>query len=441
MNDAESESKNTRRKFLSGTAAALAATTLAPREADAQVNPAATAKPDGAPPPKVEIRYSMSPPPPKTGPHTGTLDPFIQKLKAGPNFPLSYLNAEFTDLAAWKRKCRDEMFALMHYRPEKCDPRAEVISRVDRGDYIQEEIQFNTTPVFRVPATVLIPKNVKLPAPGIIALHAHGGFYLWGRETLLENDSAHESIVGLQKYYGERAIAADLARRGYVVITIDMFFWGERRMVLDDDPPEWKTRPATITPEQVTKFNQRSSAGEQLMGRTLFTAGTTWAGLMFWDDIRTLDYLASRPEVDPARIGCVGHSVGGLRAAHLPALDDRIKASVACGWMCSFPAQIEKHVRSTIGFTKLIPGLYNRLDYPDLASVAAPTALMVISGVQDALFEPKGMQAAHDKIAAVYKKAGAAEKFKSVVEDRPHEFNRERQNDAWAWFDRWLAKP
>jgi len=437
MNEAEPNSKSTRRTFLASTAA-LAATSLTPREAEAQAKPEPATKPEVAPQPKVEIRYSMSPPPPKTGPHTGTLDAVIQKLKAGPDFPLSFLRPEFTELAAWKRQARGRMFELMHYAPEKCDPQAEVLSRVDRGEYIQEEIQFNTTPVFRVPATVLIPKNAKLPAPGIVALHAHGGFYLWGRETLLENEPAHESIVGLQKYYGERAIAADLARRGYVVIVIDIFFWGERRMVLEDDPAEWKTRPHTITPEQVTKFNQRSSASEQLMGRTLFTAGTTWAGIMCWDDIRTIDYFVSRPEVDPTRIGCVGHSLGGLRAAHLAALDERIKASVACGWMCSFPAQLEKHVRSTIGLTKLIPGLYRELDYPDLAGIAAPTALMVISGVQDALFEPRGMQAAHDKIAAVYKKAGAAEKFKSVVEDRPHEFNRERQNEAWAWFDRWL---
>lgn len=439
MSDAEPEPKNTRRKFLAGTAAALATTTLAPHESAAQAKPEPAATPTAAPKPAVEIRYVMSPPPPKTGPHTGTLDPFIQKLKAGPGFPLSFLNAEFTDVAAWKAKARGRMFDLMHYRPEKCDPAAEVVSRVDRGDYIQEEIRFNTTPIFRVPATMLIPKKAKLPAPGIVALHAHGGFYLWGRETLLENVPNHESIVGLQKFYGERAIAVELARRGYVVITIDIFYWGERRMVLEDDPQVWKDRPHSITPDEVTAFNRRSSASEQLMGRTLFTAGTTWAGIMYWDDIRTLDYFASRPEVDPARIGCVGHSLGGLRAAHLAALDDRIKASVACGWMCSFPAQLAKHVRSTVGPTKLIPGLYRELDYPDLASIAAPTPLMVISGVRDELFEPRGMQSAHDKITAVYKKAGAAERFKSIVEDRPHEFNRDRQADAWAWFDKWLA--
>ncbi|MDP4409684.1 alpha/beta hydrolase family protein, partial [Escherichia coli] len=76
---------------------------------------------------------------------------------------------------------------------------------------------------------------------------------------------------------------------------------------------EWKERPAGISSESVVKFNQRSNASEQLMGRTLLSAGVTWSGILAWDDVRTLDYLVTRPEVDPQRIGCVGHSVGGLR--------------------------------------------------------------------------------------------------------------------------------
>lgn len=125
---------------------------------------------------KPEIRYSMSPPPPKTGPHTGTLDVFIQKLKPQGEVPLSFLKDAHHDLAEWKAKARAKMLELLHYAPEKCDQQAEVISRKDCGDYIREEIRFNTTPVFRVPATVLIPKAAKKPAPAVVLLHSHGGF-------------------------------------------------------------------------------------------------------------------------------------------------------------------------------------------------------------------------------------------------------------------------
>ncbi len=171
---------------------------------------------------------------------------------------------------------------------------------------------------------------------------------------------------------------------------------------------------------------------------TITAAGFTWPGFIFWDDLRSLDYLASRPEVDPNRLGCVGLSVGGLRSCHLAALDDRIKAAVVVGWMCSFPRQIQNHIRHTIGHTKLVPGLYQHLDYPDVASLAMPAALLVINGLQDTLFEPQGVTDAFDKLVACYRKAGASEKLRTRLYDTPHEFNTEMQQEAWSWLKRWL---
>ena len=258
---------NTRRQFITTVAGAAAV----------------SSKASGADEPKPEIRYSMNPKPPKIGPHTGTLDVFVQNLKPRGERPLSFLKDEHADLATWKSKARAKMLELFHYTPEKCDPQAEVISRKDCGDYIREEIRFNTTPVFRVPGTVLIPKGLTKPAPAVVLLHSHGGYYLWGRERELEGDDVHPTLIEMRESYGKKAIGTEMVRRGYVVISIDMFFWGERRMVLEDDPPEWKERPAGISSESVVKFNQRSNASEQLMGRTLLSAGVTWSGILGWD--------------------------------------------------------------------------------------------------------------------------------------------------------------
>ena len=151
---------------------------------------------------------------------------------------------------------------------------------------------------------------------------------------------------------------------------------------------------------------------------------------MYWDDIRTVDYLLTRPEVDPKRIGCVGLSMGGLRACHLAALDERVKAAVVVGWMASFPAQLQNHIRNTIGHTKLVPGLYRYLDYPDVASLALPSALLVINGSKDTLFELDGVKPCFDKLAACYQKAGVPEKVRTRLYDTPHEFNAEMQTEA-----------
>ena len=202
--------------------------------------------------------------------------------------------------------------------------------------------------------------------------------------------------------------------------------------------PDWRERPNDIRAERISAFNQRGGQSEQLVGRTIFSAGFTWAGVIFWDDIRSVDYLLTRPEVDKRRIGCVGLSVGGLRSCHLAALDDRIKAAVVVGWMASFPTQLQRHVKNTIGHTKLVPGLYRYMDYPDVASLAIPSALLVINGSRDGLFNLDGVHASFEKLTACYKKAGVADRFRARLYDTPHEFNTEMQAEAWEWLRRWI---
>ena len=379
--------------------------------------------------------------PGRTESDVGSLWPFIQGQAVAGEFPLSWLRPEFKSLPRWKRKARGKLLELLHYSPANCDPRPQVVERIDAGDYVREKVYFNTTPDIRVPAFVLVPKQAKLPAPGIVALHDHGGFYFWGKEKIVETEGEHAVLTDFKKsYYAGKSIASELARQGYVVAVIDMFYWGERRMLLDDDPADWRERPRDIKPERIAEFNRRAGQSEQLVGRTIYSAGFTWPGVMFWDDIRTVDYLLTRPEVDPKRIGCVGLSVGGLRSCHLAALDDRIKAAVVVGWMASFPRQLRRHIRNTIGHTKLVPGLYRYLDYPDIASLAMPRALLVINGSQDGLFDLEGVRACFDKLNAGYKKAGAPEKCRTRLYDTPHEFNAQMQAEAWEWLRRWLSR-
>ncbi|MFO0892053.1 MAG: alpha/beta hydrolase family protein [Isosphaeraceae bacterium] len=376
---------------------------------------------------------------PQTGSDIGSLYPFVERQAVRGEFPLSFLREEFRDLADWKRRARGRLLELLHYTPPKTDPRPEVLGRHDRGEYVEEHVVFSTTPDLRVPASVLIPKRREAKAPAIVALHDHGGFYLWGREKIVERPDEHPTLREFKRgAYAGRSIASELARRGYVVIAIDMFYWGERRMILDDDPEDWRTRPRSMPDQRVAAFNQRAGQAEQLVGRTIYSAGFTWSGVMFWDDIRTVDYLATRPEVDPDRIGCVGLSVGGLRSCHLAALDDRIKAAVVVGWMTSFPTQLKSRIRHTIGHTKLVPGLMREMDYPDVASLAMPAALLVINGSKDTLFEPAGVQASFAKLGRCYAKAGVPEKLRTRLYETPHEFNAEMQAEAWEWLGRWI---
>ncbi|MGE5645545.1 MAG: dienelactone hydrolase family protein [Acidobacteriota bacterium] len=382
---------------------------------------------------------AAAPEPARTGSDIGSLYPFVQKQADRSTLELSFLRPEFRELKPWQAKLRPLLFDHMFYTPARVAPEPRVIRRTERDGYVEEYLTFQTTPDLRVPAFVLIPKNAKLPAPGVVALHDHGGFYLWGKEKLLEQPGEHPELTRFRREaYGGKSIAAELAARGYVVIVIDMFYWGERRMVLDDDAADFRERPSDMARERIAAFNRRSGENEQLVARSLLTAGVSWPGVMLWDDIRTVDYLASRPEVDPKRIGCVGLSVGGYRSFHLAALDERIKCAVDVCWMTSYATQIQSRIRNTVGLTFHIPGIYRYADMPDFAALIAPRAVMVIGGSRDGLFTPEGVAAAHEKIRKCYAKAGVAERQNCRMYDTPHEFNPEMQAEAWKWLGRWV---
>jgi dienelactone hydrolase len=374
----------------------------------------------------------------QTESHIGNLYPFVQQQADRSRLELSFLRPEFRDLRTWQTRARAKVLEHLFYTPPPVSPKPEVIRREDRGDYVQEYLSFQTTPDLRVPAYVLIPKKAKLPAPGLVVLHCHGGAYVWGKDKVVEAEGEHPSLTEFkQQLYEGKSIATELVRRGYVVITIDMFYWGERRMLLEEDPPSYRD-PRRMTRDEIVAFNRRSQQGEQLVARSLFTAGITWPGVMLWDDIRTLDYLASRPEVDPRRLGCVGLSVGGYRSFVLSALDPRIKVAVAVGWMSSFASHIRRHVISSIGLTFHIAGLYRYLDFPDLAALIAPRSVLVINGSRDALFPPEGVRAAFDKIEQCFRKAGLPERQRCRLYDAPHQFNVPMQAEAWEWLQRWI---
>ena len=365
--------------------------------------------------------------------HIGNLYPFVQKQADRSPLELSFLQSRFQDLKSWQNAARARVLDCLCYSPLPVAPAPEVIRRTDRGDYIEEYLTFQTTPDLRVPAYVLIPKKASLPAPAVVVLHCHGGAYVWGKEKVVAVDNEHPVLSAFkQQLYQGTSIANELVRRGYVVITIDMFYWGERRMLLDDDPPSYRERER-LTPEEVGAFNRRSSQNEQLVARSLMTAGITWPGVVLWDDLRTLDYLATRPEVDRRRLGCVGLSVGGYRSFLLAALDQRIKAAVDVGWMTSYASNIRRHVVNTVGFTFHISGLYRYLDLPDLAALIAPRSVFVINGSKDTLFPPDGVEKAFRKIEACFRKARAPEHQQCRLFDGPHEFNREMQAEAWEW--------
>jgi dienelactone hydrolase len=375
---------------------------------------------------------------PDTSSHIGSLYSFVQSQADRSTFELSFLHSKFRNLEGWQKTARARVLQHLFHAPAAVTPAPDVLRRENRGAYVEEYLTFQTSPDLRVPASLLIPNGAKKPCPAVLLLHDHGGFYVWGKEKVVEQENEHPVLREFkQQLYEGKSIATELVRRGYVVLTIDMFYWGERRMMLDEDPPSFRD-PKIMTKQEIDAFNRRSQQSESLVARSLLAAGITWPGVMLWDDLRSIDYLAARPEVDPRRLACVGLSVGGYRSFVLAALDPRIKAAIDVGWMSSFGTHIRRHVVNSIGLTFHIVGLYRYLDLPDLAALIAPRSLFVINGSSDQLFPPEGVRTAFEKIAKCFGKAGVSERQRCRLYDAPHEFNVRMQSDAWEWLERVL---
>ncbi len=357
---------------------------------------------------------------------------------AGGRFPGAYDAAASPSIEAFAERTRATVLGAYGYFPAAVDPAPEIVDRHEGPDFIREKVLFSTTPYFRVPAYVHIPHGLTEPAPAVVDLHSHGGMFLFGKEKVIDFGRNHPAMTRYHAgNYASRPTTTALVRRGYVVITIDAFMFGERRVMLDANLAEGWER-SRYSEEDVTRLNRICQARESTLAKTLTALGLSWPGIVAWDDIRTVDYLVTRPEVDPSRIACVGVSFGGWRSLFLGALDPRIRAACVVGFMSTIGSMLRRHV-DTHSWVHFVPNLHRVLDLPDVATAIAPRALLVQQCRRDGLFPLEGMEAAVAQIGEAYAAAGLSERFSGRFYDVPHEFNVQMQDEAFAWIDAHLG--
>lgn len=380
----------------------------------------------------------------------GSLEPFLQGIRTHAPLDLS--------LARWRKANPDgtfeewrkiaKAFALekLSYAPGPVDLQAKTLKVEDRGDFIAELVEFNTAPWSRVEGWFLRPKG-EGPFPAVVALHSWGGPMLLGKDRLVSRGKSHPRLQQLlDSAYSGRMYAEDLARLGYAVIAIDAHHFGSRlpwgAWIGQNSKEQWLPRgvdPLDLSVEEFDRLDQVARDIIYFNIKCLGWAGVTWAGINFWDDSRCIDYLVSRPEVDSARIGCVGQSGGGWRSHFLAALDDRVTASVSACWTTTGDWNHLYNCTGSIGCFSMIPGLWQRMDLPDIGLLAAPRAKMLVTAMQDQLFPPEGMEAAAARMREGYEWIGQGEKFQVFAPDVLHQFNKESQARAWEFFARWLG--
>jgi len=171
---------------------------------------------------------------------------------------------------------------------------------------------------------------------------------------------------------------------------------------------------------------------------TIVNAGASWPGIFSYEDRRSVDYLVTRPEIDPNRIGCGGLSGGGLRTIFLAGLDERIRCAFCVGFMSTMRGMLRNRIKSHRLFM-YVPQLSHYLDLPDVIALRAPSPLMVQYDSDDELFTLEGQRQADEKIARIYSEIGHPGNYVGKFYPGPHKFDVEMQEDAFAWLGRHLS--
>lgn len=339
---------------------------------------------------------------------------FLDSLKTELAYPLAWGKSDITDFNLWKETARGKMIDEMLPPPPKASAYDMKIMESEKRDgYTAYKIEFNLTKYSRVKAYLLVPDG-KGPFPGIVALHDHGAHFTIGKEKMVRPFGVEQAILDdadnwADGLYEGQYVGDYLAKNGYAVLSTDALMWGERGCREGSD----NTHLASVYGNMLQ------------LGRNL-------AGWMTFEDSYATEFLASLPEVDAERIGCTGLSMGGYRTWMLAAISPLIKASVGVCWMTDADTMLHwthgRHERG--GFANNLGGVRNILDYPHIATLACPNAMLLINGDTDKLFKPHAVRKCYDIMHEVWDSQGVGDKLETYLLPQGHEMKKDVQKMA-----------
>lgn len=345
---------------------------------------------------------------------------YVEQLKQELTYPLAWGNAPEKDFNKWKKTAREKVLECMMTPPKAAKSwQMEVTSEEQRDGYTAKRIALNINAYSRITAYLLVPDG-KGPFPAINMLHDHGGHLYIGKEKMVRPFDVDTAVVNdadrwAEKLYDGQYTGDYFARNGYVVFSMDAPMWGERGRE-----------------EGVDRSKYDIICGNMMM------LGRDMSAFMTYDDIASMEFMATLPMVDSERMGCMGCSMGGYRAWMLAALSDRIKAGAAVCWMTTTDVQmsVKDKKREYGGFANCIPGLRQYLDYPHIASLACPKAMLFVNGTKDHLFPIRGTNAAFQTMHEVWDSQKASGKLETELFEVPHSCGKAIQERTLDFFNR-----
>jgi dienelactone hydrolase len=324
----------------------------------------------------------------------------VRRAVAAAPVAMEFKGKSADELRAWQQRFSAKLNELIGPHTPPANWQARQLSHREFPDFTRDEFLLQAEGTPSLPLYVLrpsAPPETKFPI--ILCLHGHGEF---GNDAVAGVDEDRPAVAAAIKQ-SNYDYARQLARQGYLTVAPCFTPFGRRL-----DP---KLRGPGKGDQCAVAFVQLMALGKTLIGENLRDA--MWA----------LDYAASRPDVRPDRIGCVGLSYGGRMTMLTTALDPRIKVAIVSGALNMFQERLQLPGYSC--GAQIIPNLLAYGDTPEIASLIAPRPTIWEAGRRDPLAPQKWLEIASERIARAYAAAGAPENFNVHRFDGGHVWNGE----------------
>lgn len=309
-----------------------------------------------------------------------------------------------SDFLARQVVVKDKLLKLIGPFPEKTPLNPRVTGVIRKQDYRVEKVIFESIPGYYVTAALFIPEKRLGKAPAVIYASGHtaNGF----------RSETYQHII------------INLVKKGFIVLAFDPVGQGERLQYYDEKKGKSPFGPTV----------EHSYPGAQC-----YISGYSPTLYFIWDGIRCVDYLLTRKEVDPERIGMTGRSGGGTQTAYTAAIDDRILAAAP---EC-FITRME-YVLKSIGPQDAEQNLFHMisegLDHADLLEVRAPKPGLMITTTRD-FFSIQGARETYSEVQQFYQALGEGEQINMVEDDDVHASTKKNREAMYAFFQKYLDNP
>jgi len=299
---------------------------------------------------------------------------------------------------------RKKLKKLIGPFPEKTPLNARVTGVLKRDGYRVEKLIYESQPGYYVTAALFIPDKISGKAPAIL------------------NAIGHSTQSFRRDIY--QHVIINLVKKGFVVLTYDQMGQGERIQYFDKETG--KSRFGSTT--------QHSYPGAQC-----FISGYSPANYFIWDGIRGIDYLLTRKEVDPDRIGMTGLSGGGTSTAFTAAIDDRILAAAPTCFITKYE-YLFKSIGPQDAEQNIFHFISEGLDHADLVELRAPKPTLLVTTTRD-FFSIQGARETFYEARQAYSAFGKEDLLQMSEGDHVHGFIKKNNEATYAFFQKHLNNP